>query len=107
MKPADLLLGRKTFDIFAGSWPEHEAEWPGINDVTKYVLSGTLKSPHWKNSVMLAGAAEIKVLKNSEGSDIRVHGSASLIQLLLANDPVDGLWFKNSSGDPREREKTV
>src|SRR5574340_966674 len=53
MKPADLLLGRKTFEIFAGYWPEHEHGWPGINDVTKYVVSRTMKSPSWINSVFL------------------------------------------------------
>src|SRR5512143_2307786 len=53
MKPADLLLGRKTFEIFAGYWPENEQWWPGINDVTKYVLSRTMKKSAWKNSVFL------------------------------------------------------
>jgi dihydrofolate reductase len=43
LKPADLLLGRKTFEIFAGYWPEHENGWPGINHVTKYVMSKTMK----------------------------------------------------------------
>src|ERR1043165_2704358 len=51
MKPTDILLGRKTFDIFANYWPEHADIWPGINDVTKYVLSNTIKSSDWKNSV--------------------------------------------------------
>ena len=44
MKPADLLLGRKTFEIFASFWPEHEDIWPGINDMTKYVMSNTILS---------------------------------------------------------------
>src|SRR5574338_406164 len=51
MKPADLLLGRKTFEIWEGYWPQHEKSWPGINDVTKYVLSRTVKKTDWKNSV--------------------------------------------------------
>src|SRR6478735_3310926 len=51
MKPADLLLGRKTFEIFAGYWPQHTDMWPGINDVTKYVLSNTIGKSDWKNSV--------------------------------------------------------
>lgn len=94
MKPADLLLGRKTFEIFAGYWPEHEAEWPGINDVTKYVMSGTLKKTGWKNSVIISSLADIKKLRNSEGMAIQVHGSSELIQLLLKHDLVDELWLK-------------
>ena len=47
MKAADLLLGRKTFDIFEGYWPEHAAGWPGINDVTKYVFSKTRVKSDW------------------------------------------------------------
>jgi dihydrofolate reductase len=94
MKPADLLLGRKTFEIFAGYWPEHEYEWPGINDVTKYVMSKTMKKSDWKNTVFLKSLADIKKLKKQKGSDIQVHGSGELIQLLLKNDLVDELWLK-------------
>jgi dihydrofolate reductase len=94
LKPADLLLGRKTFEIFASYWPEHESGWPGINDVTKYVVSRTMKKSDWKNSVFLKSLADIQKLKNSEGSDIQVHGSGNLIQLLLKNDLVDELWLK-------------
>jgi dihydrofolate reductase len=93
LKPADLLLGRKTFKIFADYWPERENEWPGINDVTKYVMTSTMKSD-WKNSVFLKSLVDIKKLKNSNGSDIQVHGSGKLIQLLLKNDLVDILWLK-------------
>lgn len=94
MKPADLLLGRKTFEIFASYWPEHENGWPGINDVTKYVMSKTMKKSDWKNSVFLKSLADIKKLKNSKGSDIQVWGSGKLIQTLLENDLVDELWLK-------------
>jgi len=94
MKPADLLLGRKTFEIFASYWPEHADFWPGINDVTKYVLSGTLTTSDWKNSVFLSSLADIEKLKNSTGSDIQVHGSGELAQLLLKHDLVDELWLK-------------
>ena len=94
MKPADLLLGRKTFQIFAGYWPKHENGWPGISDVTKYVMSKTMKKSDWKNSVFLKSLADIKKLKNSKGSDIKVWGSGKLIQLLLKNDLVDELWLK-------------
>jgi dihydrofolate reductase len=94
MKPADLLLGRKTFEIFADYWPEHENGWPSINDVTKYVMSKTMKKSDWKNSAFLKSLADIEKLKNSEGSDIQVWGSGKLIQTLLENDLVDELWLK-------------
>lgn len=94
LNPADLLLGRKTFEIFAGYWPEHENGWPGINEVTKYVVSKTMEKSDWKNSVFLKNLADIKKLKNSNGSDVQVHGSGKLIQLLLKNDLVDELWLK-------------
>jgi len=91
MKPADILLGRKTFEIWADYWPEHEKGWPGINDVTKYVMSRTRKKSDWKNSVFLKSLADIKKLKKSKGSDIKVWGSGELVQLLLKNDLVDEL----------------
>ena len=94
MKPADLLLGRKTFEIWADYWPEHVDLWPSINDVTKYVMSKTMKKSDWNNSVFLKSLADIKKLKNSKGSDIQIHGSGELIQLLLKNDLVDELWLK-------------
>jgi dihydrofolate reductase len=93
MKPADLLLGRKTFDIWEGYWPAHADAWPGINDVTKYVLSTTRKKSDWKNSVFLSNLGDIEKLKNSSGSNIQVWGSGQLIQLLLKNDLVDELWL--------------
>jgi dihydrofolate reductase len=93
MKPADLLLGRKTFAIFASYWPEHADFWPGINDVTKYVLSKTMKKSAWKNSVFLESLTDIKKLKNSEGPDLKIWGSSELVQLLLKNDLVDELWL--------------
>ena len=94
MKPADLLLGRKTFEIWAPYWPQHADFWPGINDVTKYVLSANVNKSDWNNSVFLKSLADIKKLKNSEGSDIQVHGSGELVHLLLKNDLVDELWLK-------------
>lgn len=93
MKPADVLLGRKTFEIWEDFWPQHEQGWPGINDVTKYVLSTTRKNSDWKNSVFFNSLADIEKLKNSNGSDIQVWGSSELIQLLLKNDLVDELWL--------------
>jgi len=98
LKPADLLLGRKTYDIFAAYWPLHEDVWPGISDVTKYVVSRTLKksdkiADRWKNSVLLESMADIKELRNSKGADIKIWGSSNLIQSLLQNDLVDELWL--------------
>ena len=94
MEPADLLLGRKTFDIFASYWPEHAANWPGINEVTKYVLSTTKDSSDWQNVVFLNRIEEIKALKNTEGSNLVVWGSSELAQLLFMHDLVDELWLK-------------
>jgi dihydrofolate reductase len=99
LQPADYLLGRKTFDIWAGYWPGHGDFWPGINEGTKWVFSKTLKKSDpkvtgWKNSVVLRNLADIKKIKNSKGSDIQVWGSSKLIQLLLKNDLVDELRLK-------------
>ncbi len=94
LKPAEYLLGRKTFEIWENYWPEHGDFWPGINDGTKYVMSKTRKKSDWKNTVFLKSLADIKKLKNSNGSDIQVWGSSELIQLLLENDLVDELALK-------------
>lgn len=91
MKPADILLGRKTFEIFESYWPEHANGWPGINAVTKYVLSSSRKNSDWENSVFLSSIEDIKKLKDSEGGDIKVWGSATLVQLLLQHDLVEEL----------------
>jgi dihydrofolate reductase len=95
-KPFDLLLGRKTFEIFASYWPDHADEGPGINNATKYVASNTLTTHQWQKSVFLNGnvVAEIKKLKQQDGLDLQVHGSANLIQTLLKHDLVDELWLK-------------
>ncbi len=94
MAPTDILLGRKTFEIFAAYWPEHADYWPGINEVRKYVLSNTLEKSDWNNTVFLKSVADIKRLKNSEGADLKVWGSSKLVQLLLQHDLVDELWLK-------------
>jgi dihydrofolate reductase len=93
-QPADYLLGRKTFEIWEGYWPEHADFWSGINNGTKYVLSKTRKNSDWENTVFLKSVADIKKLKRSKGSDIQVWGSSKLIQLLLKNDLVDELRLK-------------
>jgi dihydrofolate reductase len=94
LKPADYLLGRKTFEIWENYWPEHADFWPGINDGTKYVLSRIRKKSDWKNSVFIKGLAGIRKLKNTKGGDIQVWGSSELIHLLLKNDLVDELRLK-------------
>jgi dihydrofolate reductase len=91
MKPSDLLLGRKTFDIFAGYWPKHADGWPGINEVTKHVVSRTERASDWSNSTFLGGVDDIRALKASGDADLTVWGSGDLIQTLLENDLVDEL----------------
>lgn len=95
-RPFELLLGRKTFEIFASYWPQHESDWPGVNAVTKYAVSDTLAKPDWENSVVISGdvVGKIKELKAQEGPDLQVHGSGKLIQTLLKHDLVDELWLK-------------
>jgi dihydrofolate reductase len=92
----DLLLGRKTFEIFASYWPHHEEEGPGINKATKYVASTTLTAHEWRKSVFFKGNVvdEIQKLKHQDGPDLQVHGSGNLIQTLLAHDLVDEFWLK-------------
>lgn len=91
MKPAEYLLGRKTYDIFANYWPKHANVWPGINDGMKYVMSNTEEKSDWENTTFLKNLDDIKRLKDSEGSELHVWGSGRLIQLLLKNDLVDEL----------------
>ena len=91
---AALLLGRKTYDIFAGYWPEHVEAWPQINKITKYVVSKTLKNPSWENTIFIDNIDELKKLKNSDGPDLQVYGSAHLVQTLMEHDLVDEFWLK-------------
>lgn len=98
-KPFSLLLGRKTYEIFAAYWPQHESNWPGINKVNKYVVSKKLKNLKkfdWDNSYLINKNVvnELKKLKRQKGPDLQVYGSAKLIQTLLKNDLVDELWLK-------------
>jgi dihydrofolate reductase len=89
-----LLLGRKTYDIFAGYWPDHPDPWPQVNKIPKYVVSKTLKDPTWENTVVLNDIDELKKLKNSDGPDLQVYGSAILVQSLMEHDLVDEFWLK-------------
>ena len=94
----DMLLGRKTFEIFASYWPQHAEEGPGpeINRATKYVVSLTRASDEWEKSVFISGNVvnEIRKLKAGDGPDLQVHGSGELIQTLLQYDLVDEFWLR-------------
>lgn len=93
----DLLLGRKTYEIFAGYWPQNADGWPHINEVNKYVAShdSSIKLD-WENSVLLSKnvVEEVKKLKEEDGRDIEVWGSSSLIQTLLKHNLIDEFWLK-------------
>ena len=96
MESTDILLGHKTFEIFAKYWPNHANMWPGILDVTKYVVSSTMSKSklgalNWKNLVLLKNINDINELRNSEGPTIKVHGSGNLAQTLFKYDAVDEL----------------
>ncbi len=98
--PFDLLLGRKTYDIWASYWPVHNE--PGnvianaFNKATKYVASDTPLTPTWDKTVVLEGdvVEAIKKIKNSDERELQVQGSGNLIQTLLKHDLVDELWLK-------------
>ena len=95
--PFDLLLGRKTYDIFAAYWPKQTEPFARpINEATKYVASRTVSKLEWGLAVLLKGevAAQLRKLKQSNGPDLQVHGSGNLIQTLLKHDLVDELWLK-------------
>ena len=93
--PFDLLVGRKTFDIWAPFWPQHADEWPGVNTATKYVASNTMTSAEWQPSVFLSGDIPEKVarIKQQPGPDLNVWGSGDLLQTLIKHDLVDTFWL--------------
>ena len=93
--PLDLLLGRKTFDIWAAFWPQHGDIWPGVNPATKYVASNTKMSSDWQPSVFLNGdiAEKVAKIKRQEGPDLHVWGSGNLLQTLMKHDLVDVFWL--------------
>lgn len=93
--PFDLLLGRKTFDIWAAYWPQHGDIWPAVNTVTKYVVSNTMTSHEWQPSVFLNGdiAGKVAKLKQEDGPDLHVWGSGALLQTLIKHDLVDTFWL--------------
>src|SRR5262249_40158317 len=95
-QPFDLLLGRKTFEIFASYWPDHPEEGAVINSATTNVVSNSVKRREWRKSVFLNGKAteEIQKLKLDDGPGLQVHGSGNLIQTLMKHDLVDEFWLK-------------
>jgi dihydrofolate reductase len=97
--PFDLLLGRKTYDLFAGYWPKQDPSGfvaGPFNKATKYVVSASSPKLDWENSELIDGdvVAKLKELKQQDGPMLQVHGSGNLIQTLLKNDLVDELWLK-------------
>ncbi len=96
--PFDLVLGRKTYDIFAAHWPHasDEAGAKPLNDATKYVAARTRPTLEWSNSVWIEGDAAqgIEALKKEDGPELQVHGSGNLIQTLMRHNLVDQyrLW---------------
>ena len=96
LAPADLLLGRRTFEIFESYWPDHADNWPGVMDVTKYVVSTTMdaalvENSRWPNCRLLKSEGDVEQLKRSAGSQLKVWGSSVLVQSLLTRDLVDEL----------------
>jgi dihydrofolate reductase len=98
--PFDLLLGRKTYDIFSSYWPLHnDPNNPiatALNNATKFVASNSPLKLNWEKTVQLKGdiIEELKKLKQGNGPELQVHGSGNLIQTLLKYDLVDELWLK-------------
>jgi dihydrofolate reductase len=90
-KPVDLLLGRKTFDGWETYWPTHSSFWPNVMTATKYVASNTRDTSDWQPSVFLSGdlAEKVLELKQTDGPDLHVFGSANMLQTLLRADLVD------------------
>ena len=101
-EPFDLLLGRKTYEIFASYWPYVKSDDPNgpiadkFNSTKKYVASTTLGRLDWNNSLLLKGntVQEIKKLKQQDGPELQVHGSGNLVQTLMKNDLVDEFRLK-------------
>ncbi|MCE7986479.1 MAG: dihydrofolate reductase [Caldilinea sp. CFX5] len=93
--PFDLLLGRKTFEIWEPYWPHHGDVWPNVNTATKYVASNTMTASEWQPSVFLSGdiAGKVAQLKQQPGPDLHVWGSGQLLQTLMAHDLVDTFWL--------------
>ncbi|MFN2587554.1 MAG: dihydrofolate reductase family protein [Actinomycetota bacterium] len=97
-KPLDLVLGRRTYEIFAAHWPRATEEQGGstFNNATKHVASSTLTNLEWQNSRLIEGdlVEALRELKQQDGPELQVHGSANLLQTLIGGDVIDEyhLW---------------
>lgn len=93
--PCDLLLGRKTFEIWESFWPRHSDEWPNVMTATKYVASNSRSSSEWQPSVFFGGdiAKKVRELKQQDGPEIHVWGSGELLQTLIKDDLIDTFWL--------------
>ncbi len=96
----DLLLGKKTYDIFASYWPHQNASNSiagPFNKARKYAISHTDFKPSWENTTVISGndvVAQLTNLKKMDGPDLQVHGSGNFIQTLLKHNLVDEFWLK-------------
>lgn len=93
MQSIDILIGKNTFQIFGPYWPKHAEDWPGINEVNKYVLSTSLERSDWQNTIFVRSIDEVINLKALGKEDLRVYGSAAVAQALFKHDLVDELYL--------------
>jgi dihydrofolate reductase len=97
-KSFDLLLGRRTYEIFAAHWSyiKNDPIADKFNAAQKYVVSTTMEKPDWIKSTLITGnvVQQITGLKEQGGPELQVYGSSNLIQTLLKHDLVDELWLK-------------
>ncbi|MFM2033344.1 MAG: hypothetical protein RLZZ297_2109 [Chloroflexota bacterium] len=94
-QPFDLLVGRRTYAMWATYWP-HQTFWPQVNEATKYVVSTTLTQTIWGPAELISHdvPARIAALKQTQGRDLHVYGSGTMVQTLLAHDLVNEFWLK-------------
>lgn len=94
-QPFDLLLGRKTFEIWAPYWPEHGDIWPEVNTAAKYIASNTISYSKWQPSRFLNGdiAEKVRQIKQESGPDLNIWGSSVLVQTLIKQDLIDRFWL--------------
>ncbi len=110
-KPFDLVLGRRTYDIFAASWPNASEEEGGkpLNGATKHVVSRTRPTLEWERSLLIEGdvAQGVGALKEQDGPELQGHGSGELVQTLLRHGPGGRVGAAHLPGRAGEGEATV
>jgi len=89
LEAAAMLMGRVSYDEFAPVWPSMTDEFPQYNAMPKYVVSTTLENPEWNNTSVLRSIDDVAALKDTDGGNIIVHGSATLAKALAAAGLVD------------------